>query len=112
MQPASPFAARAAKLLLQRLRRPALSLTDSEVVACAVENDHLPVIADDLPLRRLCQEEHLRVVGTVGLLARAKLDGRIPVLKPLLDQLITAGFRLDPHGLVYTQALRRVGESP
>jgi hypothetical protein len=40
----------------------------------------------------------------------ARLDGVIPALKPLLDQLVASGFHLDPHGQVYQDAVRRVGE--
>jgi hypothetical protein len=32
-------------------------------------------------------------------------------LKPLLDQLVASGFHLDPHGQVYQDAVRRVGEA-
>jgi len=98
--------------LVARLRRPALALADSEVLACAVANGRVLVIADDGPLRRLALEEQLPLVGTVGVLVRARLDGRFPALKPLLDQLVASGFRLDPGGAVYRAALVRVGESP
>ena len=32
------------------------------------------------------------------------------VLQPLLDQLIAAGFHVEPQGQVYREALQRVGE--
>jgi len=50
------------------------------------------------------------VIGSIGILIRARLDGVIPSLKSLLDQLIVAGFHLDPQGYVYREALQRVGE--
>jgi len=50
------------------------------------------------------------VIGSIGILIRARLDGTIVALKPLLDQLIAAGFHLDPQGQVYREALQRVGE--
>jgi len=50
------------------------------------------------------------VIGSIGILIRARLDDVIPALQPLLDQLITAGFHLDPQGHVYREALQRVGE--
>ncbi len=40
----------------------------------------------------------------------ARLDGKIQALKPLLDQLISEGFRLDPRVVVSREALARVGE--
>jgi len=98
--------------LLARLRRPTLSPADTEVLACAIENGHATVITDDAAVRRVCLEEQLPLAGTVGLLVRARLDGKIHALKPLLDQLIAEGFRLNPAGRVYRDALARVGEKP
>jgi hypothetical protein len=44
-------------------------------------------------------------------LIRARLDGMIPALQPMLDQLIAERFYLDPQGHVYREALQRVGEA-
>ena len=88
------------QLLLARLRRPALSETDSEVIACALEAA-CTVVADDRALRTLALAEGVALIGTVGLLTHARLRGKIPALKPLLDQLVRDGFRLDPTGSVY-----------
>jgi predicted nucleic acid-binding protein len=96
--------------LVARLWRPTLSPADTEVLASAVENGRATVVTDDASLRRACLEEQLPLAGTVGLLVRARLDGKIHALKPLLDQLIAEGFRLDPRGDVYRDALARVGE--
>ena len=49
-------------------------------------------------------------MGSIGILIRARLQGVIEALKPLLDQLIAAGFHLDPQGQVYSEAVQRVGE--
>jgi predicted nucleic acid-binding protein len=99
------------QLLLARLRRPALSETDSEVIACALEA-RCDVVADDRTLRTLALAEGLALIGTVGLLTHARLSGKIAALKPLLDQLVRYGFRLDPAGSVYRDALARVNELP
>jgi predicted nucleic acid-binding protein len=58
----------------------------------------------------LAMAQNVAVIGGIGILIRARLDGMIPALKPLLDQLIAAGFRLDLQGDVYRKALQRVGE--
>lgn len=97
--------------LVARLRRPALALADSEVLASAIAHGRVLVVADDAPLRRLALDEQLPLVGTVGVLVRARLDGRLTALKPLLDQLVASGFRLDPAGPVYRDALARVDEA-
>ncbi len=68
------------------------------------------VMVDDPDVRTLAEEEGLAIMGSVGILIRACLDGLIPELKPLLDQLVAKGFHLDPHGRVYQESLTRVGE--
>lgn len=98
--------------LVQRLTAPNISETDAAVVACALEKRVVLVLADDSDMRELAEREGLSVMGSVGILTQARLEGVIHELKPLLDQLVTAGFHLDPHGRVYQDALKRVGETP
>jgi predicted nucleic acid-binding protein len=52
----------------------------------------------------------LGVVGTVGIVVKARAEGLVDKLQPLLDRLIARGFYLDPSGQVSQDALRRVGE--
>jgi predicted nucleic acid-binding protein len=40
------------------------------------------------------------VIGSIGMLIRARLNGVIVALQPVLDQLIAVGFYLDPQGYV------------
>lgn len=96
--------------LVQRLTTPHMSVTDAAVVACALVQQVPLVLTDDTEVRRLAAREGLLVTGTVGLLVRARLDGMISTLQPLLEQLVAAGFYLDPQGRVYRDALKRVGE--
>jgi predicted nucleic acid-binding protein len=71
-----------------------------------------PAMSDvDVMVVALAVGQGLSVIGSVGVLTRARLDGVIPALKPLLDQLVASGFHLDPHGQVYQDAVRRVGEA-
>jgi len=86
-----------------------VSDVDVMVIALAIEQQ-ATVLSDDGSLRMLAITHSVPVIGSIGILIRARLDGVIPVLKPLLDQLIASGFHLDPHGRVYQDALRRVAE--
>ena len=86
-----------------------VSDVDMRVVALAIEQQ-VTLLTDDNGVRLLAMAHHVPVIGSVGILIRARLDGVIPELKSLLDQLITAGFYLDPQGHVYREALQRVGE--
>jgi predicted nucleic acid-binding protein len=45
------------------------------------------------------------------MLINGKRDGHIPLVKQILNQLINAGFFLDPHGTLYQEALRLAGEA-
>ena len=80
------------RALVERLTTPNISATDATVVGCAVEREANLVLADDTDVRGLAVQEGLAVMGTVGLLVRACLDGVFSELKPLLDQLVAAGF--------------------
>ena len=88
---------------------PDVSEVDAMVIALALEQ-HTIVFSDDGSLRMLATAHGVPVIGSIGILVWARLDGVIQALRPLLDQLIAAGFHLDPHGRVYQDALRRVGE--
>jgi hypothetical protein len=89
---------------------PTTSDMDVMVVALAMEQQ-AALLPDDAAVRALAMGQGLSVVGTVGVLTRARLDGVIPVLTPLLDRLIASGFHLDPHGPVSQDAVRTVGET-
>lgn len=67
---------------------------ESEAIALAMELGDVFVILDDLSARRVAQQLHLKVIGTTGLLLRAKQQGIIPEIKPILDALTTANFRI------------------
>jgi|SRR5215813_10741603 len=83
---------------------------DIKVLVLAIEQQ-LTLLSDDAPLRTLAKAQGNIVSGSIGLLIQARRDGIIPALKPLLDQLIAAGFHLNPQGLVYHDALQSVGEA-
>jgi predicted nucleic acid-binding protein len=89
---------------------PAVSDVDLLVLALAVEQRTI-LLTDDNALRLLAATNGIPVIGSIGILVRARLDGVIPALKPVLDQLVQGGFYLDPQGQVYREALQRVGES-
>lgn len=95
---------------LRQSAPPGVSDVDIRVLALAIEQQ-LPLLSDDEPLRAFAKAQGRTVSGSIGVLIQARLDGAIPALKPLLDQLIAAGFHLNPHGQVYRDALKRVSEA-
>lgn len=85
-----------------------LHLGEIEVVMAAKELSVNEVLLDDLPARKLAQTFLLQPLGTLGILILAKKEGKMPVLKPLLDQLIGNNFRVS--AALYEQVLRYAGE--
>ncbi len=66
------------------------------------------LLLDDLAARRWALARELPVVGTVGILVRAREHGFVPAVRPLLDALIRNGNFIGAG--LYEGALRRVGE--
>jgi predicted nucleic acid-binding protein len=66
------------------------------------------LILDDKKARRVAQQMGLKVIGTVGMLLRAKRDGVIAEIKPLLMALVQADFRISDS--IIEEALRLSGE--
>ena len=96
--------------LVQRFIAANASETDAAVIACAVTRKAMLLLADDTVVREMARREGLAVMGTVGILVQARVEGFVDRLQPLLDELIAAGFYLDPTGRVYQNALKRVEE--
>ena len=69
---------------------------EASAIAFAMENeaDSL-LILDDSKARKLAGDMGLYYTGTLGMLAMAKNKGIISELKPILDTIITNGFRID-----------------
>ncbi|MBI4595128.1 MAG: DUF3368 domain-containing protein [Candidatus Tectomicrobia bacterium] len=87
-----------------------LSGQDALVLALAMEKKAEILICDDPLVRKVAIENGLKIIGTVGILIHARLNGFIPNLKTLLNTLMDQGFHLDSQGAVYKEALKKVGE--
>ena len=88
--------------------QPELGREEAEAIVLAGELEADFVILDDATARRIAEVEGLRVLGLLGLLIRAKELGIVPALKPLLDQIVGAGFFID--ATFYQSILRQAGE--
>jgi hypothetical protein len=86
-----------------------LGVGEQAVVAYAQARPDYAVGLDDLQARRLAESLGLKVIGTLGVLLRAKRSGLIRSVRPLLDDLIDQGFRLDPA--LYQDVLELAEES-
>jgi predicted nucleic acid-binding protein len=67
---------------------------EAQVLALALEEPESLVILDDGFARAVAHTQNIRMTGTAGLLIKAKQEGYITAVAPLLDRLLQLGFRL------------------
>jgi hypothetical protein len=85
-----------------------LGRADTEAILLARELRAV-LLTDDAEAREVAEALSVKVAGTIAVLIRARLEGKIDRLQPVLDQLRTeTNFRMSEA--VYTQALRAVAE--
>ena len=87
-----------------------LGAGESEALSLALELKASLLILDERPARRLAGALGISVIGTLGLLLKAKSLGLIYELKPQLEALLKCEFRVSP--LLYDQVLKSAGELP
>jgi predicted nucleic acid-binding protein len=81
---------------------------EAETIALAMELEDILLILDDKKARRVAQQLNLKVIGTVGMLLRAKRQGIITEVKPFISALIQADFRISQR--IIQKALQLSGE--
>ena len=94
---------------LLRLLKRDLDEGEAEVIALAISRRAGLVLLDEAEARSIAELYGLRKTGVIGVLMRAKREGKVQSVQAELDRLrYQAGFWID-EGL-YRQALRAVGE--
>ena len=77
---------------------PTFSFLDAgeESILRAVSNLRSPclLLIDDLPARAAAKDLGFTVTGTAGILVRAKRQGLLPAVRPVVETLHARGFRL------------------
>lgn len=81
---------------------------ESSVLAWALANPGTEAILDDLAARRCASTVGVPVRGTLGLVLVAKKRGRVPIARPVLEDLRRSGMYLSDS--VLDQALALVDE--
>ena len=83
---------------------------EAEVISLALEIPApVTLLLDDAAGRRLALEIGFAVLGSAGVLVRAKEQGLIPLVRPALDDLLAAGLYLSEA--LYHRLLSGVGEA-
>jgi predicted nucleic acid-binding protein len=86
-----------------------LDAGESAVIQLAIERDVRLVLMDERKGRKVAAEVfRLNVIGTLGLLLRAKRERIIPSLATPLSRVLAAGYYI--HDSIVAEALRRAGE--
>lgn len=67
---------------------------EAEALALALERQAL-LLVDDLPARNVARSLGLQATGTLGVLIRAKQNGPLSAVAPLLENLRAVGFWMD-----------------
>jgi predicted nucleic acid-binding protein len=86
----------------------ALDKGESAVIQLAIEQGRLRVSIDELQGRRIAAALGLRVVGSLGLVARAKTLGIIEAVRPLIEKAMQEGIHYHPH--LVSRVLKAAGE--
>ena len=74
-----------------------LGAGESAVLSLALEHPGSWVVLDDKLARQAAVHLHLPLLGTAGILLRAKHAGHLQAVRPVLNQLAALGFRLTPE---------------
>jgi predicted nucleic acid-binding protein len=80
---------------------------EAEAIALAAEK-RWRIVLDDRRARDLAQRMNLKVIGTIGILVRAKRAGLLPWITPVVNDLVEKGFHLSEE--LKREALRLAGE--
>jgi len=93
---------------LSRRRLPkTLGKGDQAAIVLAL-NRQLPLYSDDLAVRKAAYSMNLKVFGSLGLLEQAKRTQRLSTVRPVAEELVSAGLRIRRE--LYEAWLRRVAE--
>jgi len=93
---------------LVKLLRASLDAGESEAIALSLEIGADLILLDDYEAREKARLYGLKTTGTLGILLRARFDGKIPSLKEELKNLKSTGFRISDE--LETRILKEVGE--
>ena len=91
------------------LLRRTLGSGERETLALALESEPRWVILDDFAARRAAMALALPVIGTLGVLVRAKEAKLIDAIRPYVDELAAGRFFVGEE--LYRDLLRSVGEA-
>jgi predicted nucleic acid-binding protein len=93
-----------------RVLMAALDPGETEALCLALEVTPRFILVDERPTRRVAKQLNLPVIGTLGVLLRAKEHGLLTAIQPSLDALVTVEFYVTAG--LYDRVLVDAGEAP
>jgi predicted nucleic acid-binding protein len=69
---------------------------EASALALALERTNSLVILDDYKARKTAEKLGIHFTGTIGVIVKAKLQGVIPSIKPILEKMKQTNFRISP----------------
>jgi predicted nucleic acid-binding protein len=81
---------------------------EASAIALAIEIADCTIILDDYKARKLAERLKLQIIGTVGVIVKAKLLGIVTSVKPFLEKMQQSGFYLSAE--IIELALKEAGE--
>jgi len=78
----------------QQLLEMQIDKGESSAIALALETPGSTVILDDYKARKIAEQLGVNFTGTIGVIIKAKLNGIIPSIKPILAKIKETDFRL------------------
>ena len=93
-----------------RLLLPTLDRGEAEVIALALAYHPGMILMDELTGRKVAESLCLPIVGSAGILLRAKQMGIITHVKPFLDDMLRCGIRYSQRFI--DTLLQQIGEAP
>ena len=87
---------------------PSIDKGEAEVIVLAMENRADLVLIDELSGRKIAESFNLSILGSAGILLKAKEKGLIKAVKPLMDDMMEKGIRYSKR--FYTHLLGQIGE--
>jgi predicted nucleic acid-binding protein len=81
---------------------------ETQVISCAVMHSADRVVIDDLEARRCAKAMGIAIIGTLGIVGRAKVSGLIDQAEPVIRRLRETGLYASEN--LVQRLLREVGE--
>lgn len=93
---------------MQQLLEMQVDKGEASAIALALEMPESTIILDDFRARKVAERLKVNFTGTIGVIIKAKLQGIISSIKPLLSKIKQTNFRISDE--IELQALHEANE--